>query len=918
MTSATQRSRGAVVARGLLSLVGILLILVGLPLALAILGGNPLPEQMPTWDEVVRAVTRPDDGTLLIGVITVVGWLVWLSLALSFLVEIPAAIRGVPAPRLPGLSWQQGRAAAMTAAVLAMLALGTAGAAPANADTTPAGSSSPVVAAQLASTSADADASATGGVGGHIVTVRSGDTLWDIAQDQLGDGDRYPELVDASAGITQPDGGQLTSAEEIRPGWLVMIPSTGDQAAPGPSLDQQSTPAQQAAPDRQATPHQASSPIASAVDDLDDQMGSSTGGSRPRAESSPSQVQPSQSQGATARSSADVRADRVAVDDQLGPSAASGLGLLAGAGVLAFVEARRRRQRRTRRPGWRLVLPSDAATRAERWLTRSADRPGQADLDAALVDLAARCTPGALPSLRAARLAEMQIEVYVVEEDLLLPAPWVAAGPGTWVLDRLQIARTPSPRSTPWPALVTVGEDEDGARIFLNLDEIGALELSGERHESEAVLTALAVDLVTADDLARAITLVGPLADLAVAVADPRCVHVADIEPVLARLEDPSRGVREGAEVLLVGSTLEPAQAARLRAAVAAAPGTLSIVSTAVGVADWSLSVEAQHEGLSALLAPVGMALRPAALTGAGYDDLLDLLRSTAAPAERGPAWTAPTADPLTIATVPRRDVHAAARGEADEATTSIAQLRTASTSHVRVLGRLQVWGVGTAPRDEDLAAEAAALLALHPGSDAHGAAGALGVTLEDLGWTMQGLDRWLAVPGSPGVSREGDRFSLTGALLDWQQLRTLVGATAGTADSSRLRAALTLVGGAPLDGAPEGRFGWARADISEISAAVADLAHELAQRCLRSGDPSGAEWAARKGLLVEPLSEALWRDVVHAAWQSEQTERAEQALTEARGAWQDPDGLQDEAAHIAAGQRSAVPPLRPAEAPSG
>ena len=114
MTPAARQSRGRVLLRGLVSLVGIVLILVGLPVALIVLGGNPLPAEVPSLGEMVDALTRPDDGTLLIAIITVVGWLVWATLAMSFLVEIPAAIRGVPAPRLPGLSWQQGRAAAMT------------------------------------------------------------------------------------------------------------------------------------------------------------------------------------------------------------------------------------------------------------------------------------------------------------------------------------------------------------------------------------------------------------------------------------------------------------------------------------------------------------------------------------------------------------------------------------------------------------------------------------------------------------------------------------------------------------------------------------------------------------------------------------------------------------------------------------
>ena len=33
---------------------------------------------------------------------------------------------------------------------------------------------------------------------GHEVTVQPGDTLWEIAEDELGEGERYPEIVAAT------------------------------------------------------------------------------------------------------------------------------------------------------------------------------------------------------------------------------------------------------------------------------------------------------------------------------------------------------------------------------------------------------------------------------------------------------------------------------------------------------------------------------------------------------------------------------------------------------------------------------------------------------------------------------------------------------------------------------------------------
>src|SRR3546814_16585157 len=39
--------------------------------------------------------------------------------------------------------------------------------------------------------------------------IVSGDTLWDIAADELGDGARYPEIFEASKDVVQPGGGTI-------------------------------------------------------------------------------------------------------------------------------------------------------------------------------------------------------------------------------------------------------------------------------------------------------------------------------------------------------------------------------------------------------------------------------------------------------------------------------------------------------------------------------------------------------------------------------------------------------------------------------------------------------------------------------------------------------------------------------------
>ena len=85
-----------------------LALLVGLPLALGLVGGNPLPTTLPTLGQVGAALTRPDPGNLITQTLLLVAWAAWAGFALTVVVEAQAQLRGRGAPRLPGA----GRAAA--------------------------------------------------------------------------------------------------------------------------------------------------------------------------------------------------------------------------------------------------------------------------------------------------------------------------------------------------------------------------------------------------------------------------------------------------------------------------------------------------------------------------------------------------------------------------------------------------------------------------------------------------------------------------------------------------------------------------------------------------------------------------------------------------------------------------------------
>ena len=104
--------------KGLGALLVLLLLMVGIPAALILFAGNPIP----TMPELQQALTGVDfGGTFLLGtILPLIGWGFWASFVFSVLVEARAALNNVTAPQLAGLRPQQALAGALVAAVLAI------------------------------------------------------------------------------------------------------------------------------------------------------------------------------------------------------------------------------------------------------------------------------------------------------------------------------------------------------------------------------------------------------------------------------------------------------------------------------------------------------------------------------------------------------------------------------------------------------------------------------------------------------------------------------------------------------------------------------------------------------------------------------------------------------------------------------
>lgn len=236
----TRPSRtGGDIARGLGATLALVAFVVGVPVALVALARIYLPDRVSSWGQLWDRVTSPDDGTLLMFALAAVTWIAWAAFTTSVLVELVAAAQRLRAPSLPLLGGFQRTAARLlaTAGVLlattASVTVPTAPAAAVSALVVPLdhqGAPVPATPSTAVPTPAASTTSMTVVANPEprnlpTVTVKRGDTLWDIAERHLGDPLRYTEIRDLNLGRTQPDGRTLRDADWILPGWTLLLPA---------------------------------------------------------------------------------------------------------------------------------------------------------------------------------------------------------------------------------------------------------------------------------------------------------------------------------------------------------------------------------------------------------------------------------------------------------------------------------------------------------------------------------------------------------------------------------------------------------------------------------------------------------------------------------------------------------------------
>ncbi|MEV4670869.1 BTAD domain-containing putative transcriptional regulator [Actinomadura sp. NPDC049382] len=263
----TGRSRLDDFVRGLIALVIFLFFLVGCPVAMYAMGGSPIPDRIPSWEEISATLMRQDsDQSVFLATIFLIGWGAWClfmitvcSEAVNYLTGRSRSAAPRPVRPLQELVRTLVATATLTFSAAASLASSASAATTMHAATgvhaaagpesgeqghlSPAQDAPPQGSAESEWTPLLADEPPARPKSDHhearTHVVKRGETLWGLARRTYGSGDRYPEIFENSRNIDQPNGiPALTDPDVIHPGQFVRLPrlSTPEEASsPSPA-----------------------------------------------------------------------------------------------------------------------------------------------------------------------------------------------------------------------------------------------------------------------------------------------------------------------------------------------------------------------------------------------------------------------------------------------------------------------------------------------------------------------------------------------------------------------------------------------------------------------------------------------------------------------------------------------------------
>ncbi|MEJ8640165.1 LysM peptidoglycan-binding domain-containing protein [Streptomyces sp. MS2.AVA.5] len=575
---------------GILRALGSLLVLLGLlggmPWLLWEATGAALPAGL---DDLTHLFSQQDTTGAFILALTAVGWISWASFTLSLLVEIPAQLRGRTAPRLPGLQLGQRAAATLVGGILLLLPTGTAMATPATlanaaehlTDThnTP----GPGGSQNTARDHKVLKAAATNVREYVVQDTRPAQSLWQIAEEQLGDGALFTTIVALNEGRTMPDGRVFTAHSPIQPGWALNLPADTRTAGAPPqpttqlggtaqhqnsgtyiveSGDYLSAIAQEELGDGDrwpelyqanrdeitdpdvihpgqhlnlppadatgpASPPEPASPPAKPADPTPDHEDAPAPTGAPTSPPTPTPqptqpnapapsragtpsaqpgTSPSVPQRTTPPSPTSAPADELdgtaATGTPRHAALIAGIGALLAASLASALAVKRILQQRRRRAGETIAIDEDP-TEAEQLLTATGEPASIDQLDTVLRTLAHRAAAIGrdLPTVRGARIGHTSVHLIVDDPRLEPLAPFThGTQAGMWRLDPdtpLLERDTARAEPAPYPGLVTLGSTENGELLLTNLLHQRTILLDGDADDVVAVARALTLEAGT-------------------------------------------------------------------------------------------------------------------------------------------------------------------------------------------------------------------------------------------------------------------------------------------------------------------------------------------------------------------------------------------------------------------------------------
>ncbi|MDN3271519.1 LysM peptidoglycan-binding domain-containing protein [Streptomyces sp. MA15] len=219
--SATAGRTLARVLKAVLSLLVLAGAIAGLPLLLA--WATPIIWDA-SHDDLTHLLDRQDTGSAFLMLLLVVGWIGWIQFTFCAVRELIAQVRGRTwhAPR--GLGASQRAAAALIGSILVLLP--TSSALASEAQAVPSVSAAHVPGQAQAPTAPEADrpSAASASRMYTVRDVRPAESLWSIAERELGDGERWREIAALNEGRTMPNGQMFQSSSFLQPGWQLQMP----------------------------------------------------------------------------------------------------------------------------------------------------------------------------------------------------------------------------------------------------------------------------------------------------------------------------------------------------------------------------------------------------------------------------------------------------------------------------------------------------------------------------------------------------------------------------------------------------------------------------------------------------------------------------------------------------------------------